>query len=194
MKAQGQLEPIVLTTDNIILSGHRRRAAAMRLGWRTIKVRYHEPPISFGDADFEKVLVSYNRQRDKDPSMRIREELVLTDPDNAYIALVSERVRKAAIKVDTLELGSRRPRYEFSMAKVPFLRAIQDIVHELEDYWPLSDRLIHYALLNYPPLRNCKKPGSRYAHVRIPVWCRAAIQRRSGRPTFSFALPMGCVP
>src|SRR5207249_2372016 len=29
-------------------------------------------------------------------------------------------------------------------------------------FWPLTDRRIHYALLNDPPLIHAKKPGSRY--------------------------------
>ena len=80
MMAEGQLEPIVLSLDSVLLSGHRRKGVALRLEWPTIKARRH--PIHSTDPDFERVLVSYNTQRDKSPDVRIREQLVLTDPEN----------------------------------------------------------------------------------------------------------------
>jgi hypothetical protein len=160
MANEGQLEPVVLTLDNVLLSGHRRRAAAEWLGWKSLKARYH--PIRSTDPDFEKVLVSYNTQRDKSPAVRVREQLVLTDPENAYQNLVSERAEASKVKAEGLTLGARRQRSQISPAKQPFLDAIRKVIDELEAYWPLSDRRIHYALLNDPPLIHAKKPGSRY--------------------------------
>lgn len=156
----GQLEPVVLTLDNVLLSGHRRRAVALRLGWKTLNARRH--PISSTDSQFEKLLVIYNAQRDKSPDMRIREQLVLTDPECAYQAMVSQRQESSRIRAETLTLGAGRGRAEITDAKKPFLDAIKKVIEELDDYWPLSDRRIHYALLNNPPLIHAKKPGSRY--------------------------------
>src|SRR5262245_49686040 len=102
MEAEGQLEPVVLTTDHVLLSGHRRRAVALRLGWKTLKARLHEPRISSTDPEFEKLLVTYNAQRDKTPDVRIREQLVLTDPDMAYNNLVAERAEASRVKAKTL--------------------------------------------------------------------------------------------
>jgi hypothetical protein len=42
------------------------------------------------------------------------------------------------------------------------LNAVIEILEEQRDYWPLSDRTIHYYLLNDPPLRHASKPNSRY--------------------------------
>jgi hypothetical protein len=158
MELQGQLEPVVLTLDNVLLSGHRRRAAALRLGWPTLKARYH--PICAGDPQFEKVLVSYNSQRDKSPDVRIREQLVLADPESAYEALVSEREEAARVKGESLVLGAGRTRSRISRAKQPFLDAIRRVIEDLEDFWPLSDRRIHYSLLNDPPLIHAGKPDT----------------------------------
>src|SRR5262249_26879131 len=44
----------------------------------------------------------------------------------------------------------------------PFVRAILRVTHRLRGFWPLSDRQIHYQLLNAPPLRHASKPGSIY--------------------------------
>ncbi len=160
MAAQGQLEPVVLTLDNVLLAGHRRRAVAIRFGWDTLKAR--RDPIHSTDPQFEKRLVTYNAQRDKSPDMRIREQLVLTDPKSAYENLVSERAEASRVKAETLILGAGRARSRITAAKQPFLDAIQRIIDELQDYWPLSDRRVHYALLNDPPLIHAKKPHSRY--------------------------------
>ena len=46
------------------------------------------------------------------------------------------------------------------------LAAVQRILAERSDFWPLSDHSIHYALLNDPPLRHAGKPGSVYANDR----------------------------
>ena len=53
-------------------------------------------------------------------------------------------------------------RCEISRAKQPFLDAILKIMTEWREYWPLSDRRIHYPLLNAPPLKHAKKPDSVY--------------------------------
>jgi hypothetical protein len=164
MAAEGQLEPVVLTLDNVLLSGHRRRAVALRLGWQTLKARRYL--IHSTDPSFEKLLVTYNAQRDKSPDVRVREQLVLADPESAYQAILSEQAEAAQVKAETLVLGARRGRARITPAKQPFLDAIRRVIEELENYWPLSDRRIHYALLNDPPLIHAKKPDSRYRNDR----------------------------
>jgi hypothetical protein len=160
MEKQGQLEPVVLTLDNVLLSGHRRLGVAKRLLWEHLKARRH--PIHSNDPDFERVLVTFNAQRDKSPHIRILEQLVLTDPEGAYENLISERVKKSQVKAETLTLGDGRGRSQITDAKKPFLDAIDRVIYELREYWPLSDRRIHYALLNNPPLLHANKPNSRY--------------------------------
>jgi hypothetical protein len=43
-----------------------------------------------------------------------------------------------------------------------FLTKVKEIITENEPYWPLTDRRIHYLLLNAPPLKHDKKPDSKY--------------------------------
>jgi hypothetical protein len=160
MAAEGQLEPVVLTFDNVLLSGHRRRAVALRLGWQTLKAR--RDPLYSTDPEFERRLITCNAQRDKTPGMRVREQLVLADPAIAYQSLLSERAEASRVKAETLNLGAGRGRARITPAKQPFLDAIERVINELRDFWPLSDRRIHYALLNDPPLIHAKKPASRY--------------------------------
>src|SRR5688500_7336923 len=77
----GVKEPIVLTLDGFILSGHRRHAAAELAGLETVPVRYEQ--IRRGDDidTFVKLLREYNRQRVKTRNERTREAAVDVDPD-----------------------------------------------------------------------------------------------------------------
>jgi hypothetical protein len=45
---------------------------------------------------------------------------------------------------------------------LPLLHAVCEIIHRLKSYWPVSDRQIHYQLLNKPPLIHAGKKGSTY--------------------------------
>jgi hypothetical protein len=178
MTAEGQLEPVVLTLDDVLLSGHRRRGVALRLGWETLKARRH--PVYSTDPDFERLLVTFNAQRDKSPSVRVREQLVLIDPDSAYRSLVREREEESRVKAQALVLGAGRGRAAITAAKQPFLDAIRRVIDELEQYWPLSDRRIHYALLNDPPLIHARKPHSRYRndHKSYKAVCELLTRAR----------------
>jgi hypothetical protein len=69
--------------------------------------------------------------------------------------------RKLACQTATnLNLGSRKKRH--SITTTQFLDAVVKIIDENKKYWPLTDRRIHYLLLNAPPLRHDKKPNSTY--------------------------------
>jgi len=43
LEAHGLLEPIAITKDNIVISGHRRLAAMKNLGWLECEIRFVEP-------------------------------------------------------------------------------------------------------------------------------------------------------
>lgn len=62
----GQLTPVTLTLDNVIISGNRRYAAARLSGLRTIKaVRF---PITSDDPRFEELLVHLTTSAKKVPT------------------------------------------------------------------------------------------------------------------------------
>jgi hypothetical protein len=42
---------------------------------------------------------------------------------------------------------------------------VKEIITENEPYWPLTDRRIHYLLLNARPLKHDKKPESKYQNA-----------------------------
>jgi len=158
----GLKEPIVVTRDLYILSGHRRYAAALLAGMKVVPVRYEN--IERSDPQFVRLVREYNRQREKTLDERLREEIVSLNVDDAYESLVQFRQQASDISAETVVLGKCKERSTISDAKQPMVDAIQTILQERRKFWPMSDRTIHYALLNIKPLRHAKKPDSVYVN------------------------------
>jgi hypothetical protein len=164
IEEHGLREPIVVTADRFILSGHRRHAACRLAGVREVDCRVE--PITRFDPEFETLLVEYNRQRVKSFDEVVREQVITCNPDDAYRALVEHRKARAEVIGEFIQIGGEKKRKMISRAKRPMLEAVARIVFEQREYWPLSDRSIHYDLLNDPPLRHASKPDSRYQNNR----------------------------
>lgn len=162
VKRLGVLEPLVVTTDDYILSGHRRRLAAVLAGLKTVPTRVHPISRKANPDEFLVLLREHNRQRMKTRDQQLREEVVSADPEQAYQALLDHRQKQSEVWADTIEIRGEKHRAKISRAKIPMLNAVVDVLNEYKEFWPLSDRLVHYALLNDPPLRHKSKPNSRY--------------------------------
>ncbi len=166
---RGILEPLVLTPDRFILSGHRRYAAARLAGLKSIPCRidwqcYHDDP------GFLARLAAYNKQRVKDRETLAREVFVdAVDPEKAYQELKAYRRQRAGPtdSLYTINPGVFTARKAISAAKSHLLNAILKILEMNRDYWPLSDRKVHYGLcsLPVPPLRHASKPDSTYLNT-----------------------------
>jgi hypothetical protein len=166
IRKHGLKEPLVLTQDYYVLSGHRRRVGCLLAGLDTVPVRFE--PIRRGDGDepedprFLVLLREFNRQRVKTFDETVREEALTIDPVEARRVLVEHRKRLSAVEADVVKIEGVKTRAAITGAKGPFLDAIRRVLADLEDYWPLTDRQIHYNLLNDPPLKHARKPGSIY--------------------------------
>lgn len=158
----GIIEPLVITLDDYILSGHRRYAAAKLAGLRTVPVRREQIRRSDDIDRFIELLREYNRQREKSLDEKLREELVTVNPEEAYRSLIEQRKERSNVTTPSLEILGKKRRSRISRAKQPFLDAVIAVLDERRGFWPLSDRSIHYALLNNPPLKHASKPKSRY--------------------------------
>jgi hypothetical protein len=146
----------------VILSGHRRYAAATLAGLREVPCK--REVILHSDPRFLPLLVEYNRQRVKGLAEVVREEVVRqsANPDGAYADLLQYRREHSRIEVETGVIEGTKRRAAITKAKGPFLDAIRLVLERLQRYWPLSDRLIHYQLLNAPPFIHASKPRSIY--------------------------------
>jgi len=170
IRKEGVKEPLVVTRDNYLLSGHRRLMAARLAGLVEVPVRVE--PISYAKNRDRCValLATYNRQRVKTNAELLNEEVVLADKDTAWAALREQRARESDLSGfsagESINCAGPKIRRRISKAKLPFLDAAKRVIVDRRDYWPLSDRQIHYALLNDPPLRHAGKRASRYQNDR----------------------------
>lgn len=167
IKRDGILDPLVLSEDFYVISGHRRYAASRLIGLTELPC-YIRPGVRRDSDEFLKLLREYNRQRVKGVEEHIKEAIVDASDSkkDAELNLTIDRVRRSYIEDKPMEIVGTKRRAEISEAKVPFLKAIMKILDEMKNYWPLSDRQIHYRLLNNPPLIHAKKPNSGYRNDR----------------------------
>ncbi len=160
VRENGILEPLVITLDNFLISGHRRHAAARAARLRRVPCRFEH--IYRGDESFLPMLREHNRQRTKNRSEQLREAVVDVKPAAAYQSLLEHREAASRIAIESVAIEGMMHRSPITAAKEPMLQAILKVLQERRRFWPLSDRSIHYALLNSPPLRHARKPDSIY--------------------------------
>lgn len=165
--ADGIRDPLVLSADGFLLSGHRRLAAARLASLEAVPVRYTEDVFeALCHADRLKLLRQFNRQRDKTPGERVREVMLDIDPEEAYEKMMRRRLSNYLLKPErnesTVELGERKKRSRITTRK--FLDAAIKVIEANKDYWPLTDRRVHYLLLNDPPPRHDNKRHSAYVN------------------------------
>jgi hypothetical protein len=156
----GVMEPIVVTRDGYILSGHQRHAACRLLGLEYIPGRIE--PITRDSPEFIPRLREFNRQRVKSFDEVVRERVVEVRPGEAYQSLIDHRRAASAVSGDFIAIGETKRRKKIGRLKLPMLDAAIRFVEAQRAYWPISDREVHYGLLNDPPMRNINRPGSRY--------------------------------
>lgn len=159
IQRDGVLEPLVITKDRYILSGHRRYTASRLAGLTEVPCRVEDIRRTDDIDRFVMLLREFNRQRDKSNDEKLREEILTVDPHEAYASLIAHRDQRARVDVETMSLKPRKRRARITDAKRPMLEAVKVVVEALRQYWPVSERKIHYKLLNNPPLRHASKPG-----------------------------------
>ncbi len=168
IREHGVQEPLALSRDGYVISGHRRLVAARLAGLDTLPCLVRDDVSRADDRDgFLRLLRECNRQRTKSFAEKVREEVVSANPEEAYASLIVHRDEAANSDLSgfrCVDLGETKTRCAISKAKGAFLDAVQRVLEDRRAFWPVSDRQIHYALLNSPPLVNARRPGSRYAN------------------------------
>src|SRR6202040_3091593 len=95
IKAHGVQEPIIISRDGYVISGHRRRFAAMLVSQTDgIPVMMHPISREENKDEFLKLLVAMNSQRVKSMSIIVRESAIKIDPKVAYQQIVNDRKEK----------------------------------------------------------------------------------------------------
>ncbi len=167
IRERGIQEPLLIDPDGWIISGHRRHAAARLAGLSEVPCRVSKVSRFRNREKFLTLLRECNRQRVKTRDEQLREEVVSINPKEAHRALREFREKRSRIDIKAMHIRKCwKGRCEISNAKKPFLDAILHVLEARKEFWPLSDRSIHYPLLNNPPLRHASKPDSAYMNNR----------------------------
>jgi hypothetical protein len=160
IRKYGLHEPLVVTADNYIVSGHRRLRALQLIGQRFAPCRVLPVRrVSMTTDDYIALLREHNRQRQKTVAEQVREELVDVNPEDAVRRMreLRDKSISAALHngVSPLEIEGSKVRCQVSAQKADHVKHIMQVVfHDRRDYWPLSVRGVHYPLLNYEFFRN----------------------------------------
>jgi hypothetical protein len=156
----GPREPITVSLDNYIISGHRRFCAAKLA--KLEKLECIILPIKHSDPEFVKELVRHNNQRVKTNAEHFREAVIATNQESAYKALKLAREAESLVdapEIERIEFTKRVKRDRVSDRRQQFLDAVLKILNAYRTYWPLTARQLHYRLLNDPPLMDSSKDG-----------------------------------
>lgn len=166
IKKRGVLEPLLISLDRFIISGHRRHFASKMAGRKTLRCLVANIDRSKSPKRFLALLRECNRQRNKTNDERLRESAISSKPDEPWESLIECRVeqRVSLNGDDVMELKDCKPRSKMSDAKMPLLNAIIDALNALRGFWPTTDRKVHYKLLNSRPLLHASKPNSVYGN------------------------------
>jgi len=160
IKKHGLQEPLIVTADGYVVSGHRRYVALQVAGQvvvpcRVLSVKRSDMPTD----EYVALLREHNRQRTKSVVEQIREELIDINPAEAHKALRALRDKSVygyeISGAETLLIEGSKVRHEISGQKADHVKYVKQVVfNDRKSYWPLSVRAVHYALLNYKFLRN----------------------------------------
>lgn len=154
----GLREPLVISLDGFIVSGHRRYAACNLAGLLMIPVRYENVRRDTEPDRFLKLLREYNRQRVKTIAETMRESIIDVTPEAARAELVAYRREQAESELVAICLKPTKGRPAIT-GKWDLMRAICKVINDNREYWPLSVRMIHYRVcqIGYPVLRHDAK-------------------------------------
>jgi hypothetical protein len=152
IERNGLDEPLLLTADGYVLSGHRRFHAVKYLGWKTVPIRTKRDVRRAGNREYHRLLVEYNPQRVKGAGSLLKEALLRDSPVDTYDALAENLRASMEVDAEFMVVRGAKNVEAISQKKREFLTAVQSVISDLRDYWPLSIRQIHYRLLNGPPL------------------------------------------
>ena len=165
IKRNGILQPLIVTRDGYIVSGHRRWVAAHRAGLKTVPIDVQDFRRQDDPDQFIRLLREHNRYRDKSFDETLREEVIDKDKDNAtWRGILNHTVDRAdtylaedgydIIRGENIKLRAAA----IAPERQQLLRATVALVERLRKWWPLGMRAYNYGLLKFPRLmRNTKQ-------------------------------------
>lgn len=193
---RGLEEPIIVSADGFIISGHRRYFACKVLRFKEIPVRKKSFTRKDRILDWPRILTEYNPQRIKQASTLLKEAMLRFSDQDATAVLRDFSTSQIEVDAEFLEVSGCKFVRDVSKKKLGFLNAAIKVVNDLREYWPLSVRQIHYQLLNDPPLisepKRSKFPKERYRYRNDKTSYDALVELlRQAR--YNGHIPMQCI-
>lgn len=146
-------DPLLITQDRYILSGHRRYYALNRLHYKKVPVMI-SPICRKGNKEYHRHLVAFNPQRTKTVASLLKETLLRdNDGESTYAAIQERREASMSVDADFMTVIGDKTITPISDRRMEFLEAVQQVIKDLDNFLPVSIRQIHYRLLNNPPLK-----------------------------------------
>lgn len=165
---RGLEEPIIVSRDGFIISGHRRFFACCLLEMYMIPIRRKDFTRESMLADWAKLLTEYNPQRVKTTATLLREAMLRFSDTDANDAIAEHNEASITVDADFMQVDGTKFVPDVSEKKRSFLAAAQKVIEGMREFWPLSVRQIHYQLLNNPPLtsepKRSKKAPEHYRY------------------------------
>jgi ParB-like chromosome segregation protein Spo0J len=79
IKEHGLLDPLLISQDGFIISGHRRRIASLRAGLKEVPVKIYPISRKKSPDEFRRLLVEANSQRLKNVTEMVHESAIKMD-------------------------------------------------------------------------------------------------------------------
>lgn len=172
IRHNGILQRIVIDLDGVILSGHRRYAAAIEAGLQVVPVETHD--IRLADMARDKrlqVLAEYNRgSRVKTTSEEMQEALAKVDPAAAIEAAQRRKLPTLSVKTHSVPIRvvgkGKSKRTDPRGERKTLFDAVVKIIESLRgrDLLPISSRSIHYLMLKHKVPTSTRSSGNIYGN------------------------------
>lgn len=162
--SMGLEEPLILTLDGFILSGHRRYFAVCFLAWKYVPVRLANIRRD-QTQDYHRLLAAYNPQRIKSVAAVLSEKFIQSESYTTEADLLEREYDRSSIEhLDFMAVKGDKD-VEPIGRRTEFLKAAVAVVGNMQKFWPLTIRQIHYKLLNNPPLtQTTRKANERWRY------------------------------
>lgn len=165
IKRNGQLEPLILSIDGVIISGNTRYLALQYLGRKFVNVRYLD--ILSTDEGFTELVVSANDQRIKSAKELLNEVLATVDPLEYQKRAIAEKWKSENVELKGVT-GSLKIERRIPDAHSQLVETVKKILIDFEEHRPLTLRAIHYQILNYivsvPSMATPGNPRGQYGN------------------------------
>jgi len=153
IKRNGLIEPIIVSSDFVIISGHTRYQALKYLERKFVEIRI--APVHSESPDFLELLISSNDQRVKDDTEKQIERNFTSNPE-AYKKRAQQLINGSEVEAERIQ-GTLKASRSMSIADIVIIKAAIKCINDNIEYLPLTVRRLHYLLLNDPPVLNKAK-------------------------------------